>query len=71
MNKPKANIHPVKATANRYHGQILTCGYGHKWPLSFYTEGFVKIRIYTTPKGRVKMDHDWFPTRAEAQAAPV
>lgn len=69
MQKP--NIHPVNATAFRYHGQILTCGYGHRWPLSFYTKGYVKIIMITTPKGKVKMDHVWKPTRAEAEAYPA
>lgn len=49
----------------RYHGQILNCRYGHQWPLSQFTDGYVRIEIRTTSKGRLKLSYVWAATREE------
>lgn len=53
--------------AQREDGQILNCKFGHRWPLSLYTSGYVKVFISTTAKGKVKLTHKWAATKEELQ----
>ena len=51
--------------SQRKDGQILNCEYGHHWPLDLFGKGYVKIKLKTTRKGKVKTDYVWAKTRAE------
>ena len=42
----------------RKRDQILTCGYGHHWPLNLHTKGFVLV---TDPDA---LRYVWSPDRA-------
>lgn len=55
----------VTEVTRRYHGQILNCEFGHQWPLNLYQNGFVKILVEVTRKGRVKLLHVWAETKEE------
>jgi hypothetical protein len=55
----------VTELARRYNGQILSCEFGHLYPLNLYSTGFVKILIEVTQKGNIKMKHIWAATKEE------
>lgn len=55
----------VTELARRYNGQILSCEFGHQWPLNLYSAGFVRIVLEVTSKGNIKMKHVWAATREE------
>jgi hypothetical protein len=48
----------------RHDGQVLNCAYGHWWPLSQHTDGFVKIKVRRKRDG-VRLTYRWAATRAE------
>lgn len=48
----------------RHDGEVLNCAYGHWWPLSQHTTGFVKIKVRHTRDG-VRLTYRWAETRAE------
>ncbi len=49
----------------RRDGQVLNCQYGHHWPLDRFTAGYVRIKLKTSRKGKVKVNYKWAATRAE------
>lgn len=48
-------------------GQVLNCEYGHHWPLSLFTTGYVRISMKQTRKG-LRLRYKWAATRAELSA---
>ena len=52
------------AKIQRHDGQVLNCAYGHWWPLSQHTDGYVKIKVRHTRDG-VRLTYRWAETRAE------